>query len=184
MAIEFRCPECGRLLQAGGDTVGRRVLCPGCAAFCMVPGPAAGRDVPPMPAGPAEPEELPPPAIESGSPFGLRPISPADAENPYLTPTQYGPAPPAETNGAPVARTDGRAVAALILGVVGLCMSCMCLPPLGIPVGGIGLMLGIMARRSPGRGMAIAGIVLCSIQLALALAYVAMIVIMVLANAM
>ena len=39
MAIEFRCAQCGRLLQAGDAAPGTRVLCPGCGAFSTISAP-------------------------------------------------------------------------------------------------------------------------------------------------
>jgi hypothetical protein len=60
---------------------------------------------------------------------------------------------------------QGMAIAALILGVLGL--GGACLPILGLPLNIIGLILGIKALKSAGRGMAISGVVLCSIGLLL-----------------
>ncbi len=173
MSIEFRCPQCARLLQAGDGTAGRRVLCPGCGAFSTVPGAATDAPkAPPAPQSGGEPSKAsaPPPSAASGSPFGRRRLEPDDEENPYRAPTQYGPAPTPVPYDGPVPRTDSRAAVSLALGLGGLIFSCICFPPLAIPLGAIGLMLGIMARRSSSRGMAIAGIVLCAIQLALGLA--------------
>ena len=56
---------------------------------------------------------------------------------------------------------SGRATAALVLGIVGLFASLV--PIIGLPVQIIGLVLGIQSRKSTKRGLAIAGIVLCSI---------------------
>ena len=61
---------------------------------------------------------------------------------------------------------DGRAVASLVLGIVGL--MAWCIPLLGVILTAIGLSLGMKSRDSASRGMAIAGIVLCSIGLAAA----------------
>jgi hypothetical protein len=60
---------------------------------------------------------------------------------------------------------SGKAIASLVLGIVG--MVGWCLPIIGLPVTIVGLVLGIMARTSSKRGMAIAGIVLSIIGLAL-----------------
>lgn len=60
---------------------------------------------------------------------------------------------------------SGKAVASLVLGIVGMVV--WCLPILGLPVGVIGLILGMKARESEKRNLAIAGIVLCVIVLVL-----------------
>lgn len=76
--------------------------------------------------------------------------------------------------GAPVAvKTSGKAIAALILGIVAACISVY----LGILAGIIGLILGILGMKEvdrsngmvKGKGMAIAGIVLSSIGILLQL---------------
>ncbi|HIZ55961.1 MAG TPA: zinc-ribbon domain-containing protein [Firmicutes bacterium] len=67
----------------------------------------------------------------------------------------------------PVRKTDGKAVAAMILGLVGV--FAWILPLVGFPVTIVGLILGIISRNSTSRGMAIAGIVLSSIFLVVTL---------------
>lgn len=62
---------------------------------------------------------------------------------------------------------DGKAIASLVLGLCNLLG--WCLPIIGIPCGIVGLVLGIKGLKSSKRGMAIAGVVLCSITLALTL---------------
>ena len=174
MPIEFSCEQCGRTLQAGEATPGSRVLCPACGAFSTVPGPQSDRqDDRPPPESEGEPPKPPPapPAAEPGSPFAPRPVDPEDAENPYLAPSEYGPPPRPMPYGGPVRQTDAKAVVSLVLGISGYLLFCCC-PMLGAPVGLVGLMLGIMALKGENRGMAIAGSILCGIQLALALAYV------------
>ncbi len=37
MAIEFRCPQCGKLLRTGDDTAGRQAKCPECGAVSTIP---------------------------------------------------------------------------------------------------------------------------------------------------
>lgn len=59
------------------------------------------------------------------------------------------------------------AVAALVLGIVGLIA--WLLPLVGYPVTIVGLVLGIKSVKSEKRGMAIAGIVMSSIGLVLTL---------------
>ena len=53
----------------------------------------------------------------------------------------------------------------MVLGIVGI-LAC-CIPLFGIPVNLVGLILGIVGIRKGGKGMAIAGIILCSIFLIL-----------------
>jgi hypothetical protein len=59
-------------------------------------------------------------------------------------------------------------VASLILGVSSLIV--WCCPLIGLPVAITGLVLGIVARNSPNRGMAITGIVLSAVGLLLSVA--------------
>ncbi len=75
-----------------------------------------------------------------------------------------GPPPPMPYANAPVPG-QGKAIAALVLGIVSLLT--WCLPILGLPIALIGLILGIQAHRAAARGMAVAGIVLCAIGLTL-----------------
>ena len=55
------------------------------------------------------------------------------------------------------------AIASLVLGICGLFG--WCIPCAGLPMGIVGLILGIKGLQSENRGMAIAGIVLCSLTL-------------------
>jgi hypothetical protein len=59
----------------------------------------------------------------------------------------------------------GKAVASLVLGIVGLIA--WFIPLFSAPIGIVGLILGIKSLPTEGRGMAIAGIVLCIICLVL-----------------
>lgn len=62
--------------------------------------------------------------------------------------------------------SNGKSVASLVLGIVGVIA--WCLPILGLPVGVIGLIMGIQEyNRSNAKGMAMAGIVLSIICLVL-----------------
>ncbi len=60
----------------------------------------------------------------------------------------------------------GKSVAAMILGIVSLVFSCIWW--ISIPCSIVGLILGIIGKKSGGRGMAITGIILSSISIALA----------------
>lgn len=65
------------------------------------------------------------------------------------------------------AEAGGKAVASLVLGIIS--MIAWCLPIIGLPVAIAGLVLGVLDRQSSKAGMAIAGIVLSSVGLALSL---------------
>jgi hypothetical protein len=62
---------------------------------------------------------------------------------------------------------DGKALAGLVLGLVGL--FAWCLPIVGLPVGVIGIVMGAKGLKSNRRGMAMAGLILSSICVVLAL---------------
>ena len=58
--------------------------------------------------------------------------------------------------------SNGKSVASLVLGIVGVIA--WCLPILGLPVGVIGLIMGIQGyNRSNAKGMAMAGIVVANV---------------------
>lgn len=71
-------------------------------------------------------------------------------------------------NNQPPRQNSGLSIASLVLGIVGI-VAC-CIPIIGIPVNVTGLILGIVGMKKGGRGMAIAGIILCSIFLVLTIA--------------
>jgi hypothetical protein len=59
----------------------------------------------------------------------------------------------------------GKAIASLVLGIIGLIA--WFIPLFGLPISLVGLILGIKDMKSQNRGLAIAGIVLCIIGLVL-----------------
>ena len=65
---------------------------------------------------------------------------------------------------------DAKAITSLVLGIVG--MVSWLIPVLGLPIPVIGLIRGIRGVKSNKRGMAITGIVLCSIGLVLSIFYI------------
>lgn len=76
MAIEFRCPQCQKLLRVGDDAAGKQAKCPGCGAQVTVPSATA----PPPPTGSP---------FDGGAsdPFGgLPPVPPVGSDNPYAAP--------------------------------------------------------------------------------------------------
>ncbi len=119
MPIEFRCSRCNRLLRVGDDSAGRQAQCPECGSLSTVPVPGAGTPAPRPPIGTGSPFGVPaptPPAAiprsteagggfgAAGSPLGGAAESPfaagsepagsaGESENPYQSPTQYGPVP-------------------------------------------------------------------------------------------
>jgi hypothetical protein len=62
----------------------------------------------------------------------------------------------------------GKAIASLVLGILGLV--CWCLPILGLPMTIVGLVMGFKGQRSPNHGLAIAGLVLNTIGLMFSIA--------------
>jgi hypothetical protein len=80
--------------------------------------------------------------------------------NPYQSPQSPLSPPPASSG-------QGLAIAGFVLGLFGLVA--WCLPLFGLPINIVGLILSAKGRRSSQRGLALAGIVLCSIGLGLAL---------------
>lgn len=60
-------------------------------------------------------------------------------------------------------KSNGKSVASLVLGLVGLVA--WCLPLIGFPVTIVGLIMGILGVKERKNGMAIAGIVLSAITL-------------------
>ncbi len=82
---------------------------------------------------------------------------------PTMTPGAYaGPFYPAQPD------NSGKASASLVLGIIGLV--CALCPYVGLPLGIIGLVMGILGRKSRASGTATAGIVLSIITIVLSLA--------------
>ncbi len=106
----------------------------------------------------------PPPAPPSAPP--PQPAPPAYAPPQAPAPGQYLPAPqaPAPQFAQPQSRGgEGQAIAALVIGIVGLLT--WCLPILGVPLAIIGIVLGVMGMKSSKRTLAIIGLVLCALSL-------------------
>lgn len=68
----------------------------------------------------------------------------------------------------PAPEQKGFSIASLVLGLVGLLA--WCFPLLGYPITIVGLILGTLGIKKGGKGMAIAGIILCTITLLLTIA--------------
>jgi hypothetical protein len=82
MPIEFRCSQCGRLLQTPDDSGGRQAKCPECGAIQPIPMASAPPDAP----------LASPPASSAQSPFAgtVLPEAPHDANNPFQPPQYAG----------------------------------------------------------------------------------------------
>jgi hypothetical protein len=176
MPIEFRCTHCHTLLRTKEEAAGRSLLCPKCGQSLTVPSPEVRSPIPPPPGGgPAEtwspgasPSPGTAPAAGYGSPAAGGPplppqwtVQPSGDVNPYQ-------APYATEASWQRPRHNGLAVASFVLGICSLPLLCCC-GAFGLPISVAGLALGIAGLRSQDRGMAIAGIVLSSIGLLLAL---------------
>ena len=70
-----------------------------------------------------------------------------------------------EVYSQPVEEKKGLSLTSMILGIVGFLA--WCIPLLGFPVCITGLILGIIGIKKGGKGMAIAGIIMCAITLLL-----------------
>jgi hypothetical protein len=119
------------LLQTADETAGQPAQCPECGGLSTIPTPAPGA------AGevPTAAEAGSPSTAQAGSPFGpggQQPASPSDAENPYQSPGQYGPAMGYYVGPDPLAagRVSGPATALIVTAILGM----------------VGLALGIMAN--------------------------------------
>ena len=116
MPIEFRCPNCGRLLRTPDDAVGRQAQCPGCGGLATVP--AAGQQAAFTP---------PPPGTGSAagdtSPFATPPPS----ENPYQSPAPPGSpgasGSPFSLDVAAAQRLSGPAIGLMIMSGLSLLMA-------------------------------------------------------------
>jgi hypothetical protein len=154
--------------------------------FCA----ACGR---PRPADAGPPQIVDQPAIQYASPpapgtGGPQPPSPPPAapgaEPPSGSPPPPGPQPPPQPYGQayppPPARPAGGgqwlALASLVLGIISL-VTWWIYPPVGLPIAGVGLGLGVGGRHSPAPGLAVGGIATSSVGLGLTVAgYIARVV--------
>lgn len=104
----------------------------------------------------------PPIAQAPPSPFDTQPADPQPAAPPPPTPVTFAPPPFARPLGyeTPLYDTNpqnGRAITALVLGILALPM-CAC-PVIGIGFGIAAIVLGLGVKEGPNKGLAIGGIV-------------------------
>ena len=167
MAIEFGCP-CGKSLKARDEQAGMRVRCPACGEEVVVPG-AAPQVLEAIQAD----EERPRPARPAGG--GIRPRD-ERAERPggsrpdsrrVRDREDEGDGYEDEEDRRGPARTSGKAVAALVLGLLSFCASILT----GIPAIIYGILslqdIGRSKGRLRGSGLAVTGIVLGTLGMVL-----------------
>lgn len=111
MPIEFRCPQCSRLLRTPDDAAGKQAQCPECGTLSTIPVPAAAPATPPQ---------------EAGTPFGLggpTPVAAGETMNPYQSPAQSGTATVlAPPDPMAASRVSGPATALIVTGALGLAL--------------------------------------------------------------
>ena len=95
--------------------------------------------------------------------------------SPEKTPEYSPTTPPEEAGPRRFSPGENKAIASLVLGVCGLCFFCCC--AIGLPCALGGLVLGVHGVRSELRGLAIVGMVLCSLAIVLNLGYLAFILV-------
>lgn len=135
MPIEFRCPQCNRLLRTGDDTAGFQAKCPECGSTMTIPNQSAP----------------PPPLPGSGTPFSTTPPTsgPAgDPANPYQSPGDFGPAQPAgsyyaDASAYAAQRVAGPAIALMVTAGISILLAL---------VGMVGAIV-MLAAGQGGRGM-------------------------------
>jgi phage FluMu protein Com len=158
MPIEFRCTRCYTLLRTKEEAAGRQFNCPRCGETLTVPGPEGGT-----------PETLPTGGgaeafVEGGpkQPAGAPTTWPSGEANPYQAPASTE----AVWQPPPRPGASGPAIASLVLGICSLPALCCC-GVFGLPIAAIGLILGIVGLKAENNGVAVAGIVVNSIAMAL-----------------
>lgn len=90
-------------------------------------------------------------------------------EDSYQQPVNYNQQYQTYQNVEPEKKSSGMAIASMVLGIISVIISCVFY--LALPLAIVGLVLGIISIRSRkgGKGMAIAGIVMCSITTLIAI---------------
>jgi hypothetical protein len=181
MAIQFDC-SCGRKLQAADEHVGRRVKCPACGAEMTVPGDKTAvqpvEAVPSRP-GPVQAEEPPPPVADDDRPRRRRREDDErdddrDDDRPRRR-RKWDDEDKDDEEDEPRRAdraTSGKAVAALVLGLLSLFLgaflvgACTAIP--AIILGILGLVeIGRSRGRLGGKGLAITGLILGFLGVAL-----------------
>lgn len=199
MAIEFRCHECDTLLRTGDDKAGKRAKCPNCGTMVQTPfpeGAGAVEDYDNFSGGDYEVD--PPAANDSFSQHFGAPGTATTSQVPSSSPTgrmidcrmcgesiqasarmcrfcgepvqMAGPM-PGQYQSKP---TSGMAVASMVLGIIGIVLSCTIVfgvcALLAVIFGIVGMNATSKGERE-GRGMAVAGLVMGIIGLAFVLLF-------------
>ncbi len=89
MPVEFRCPQCNRLLKVPDDAAGKKARCPECQAITDIPAASTPHSTPAHePTVPSQPN----PYAEKSSPgWGTQPAKdPSGAANPYQSAAPIG----------------------------------------------------------------------------------------------
>lgn len=157
--INFKCAKCGEIIKADDRDVGKQGVCPACGDNVSIPGPGSSAAPAPSP-----------------SPVTV-PLAPAAPAAPAPTPRALRP---------PRKETSGFAIAGLVCGILSL-PGFMCG---GFILGIIGTVLSVVARhrirRNPDRwegdGLAVAGLIVSIVGLALGLVVILIIGSMMLAT--
>jgi len=163
----IRCPQCNTVIEkpATGNPI-----CPSCGFGApKAPAKTAAKKTASKTAAKATAPAAPPPPV-----WDAAPPAPLSPPSPYATPSAFSP--PGENM---LQRNSGKAVAALVLGIVSCCI--WVVPFIGaflaLPCGILALVFGILGlrevKRDPatfkGGGMAITGIILGSIMILIGL---------------
>lgn len=199
MAIEFRCHQCDTLLRTGDDKAGKRAKCPNCGTMVQTPFPESAGDVDDYDNFSGGDYDVDPPAANDsfsqhfGSP-GTATTSQAPTGGRMIDCRMCGESIQANARmcrycGEPVQMagpapgqyqvkpTSGMAVASLVLGILGIVLSCIFF--IGGPIALLATIFGAVGMKATsegereGRGMAVAGLVMGIVGLAFTLLFFA-----------
>jgi ribosomal protein S27E len=153
--IELACPHCGRNMRVGDDAAGRNGKCKSCGKTVTVPG--SGAEITFSPSEVAQPTR-PAPSIRSHASMAIQPPpSPVALQINVQQPSKA---------------SHSLGIAAVILGILAFLICWIPLVGLlGLPLSGLGLMLGIggivlaALRKGSGLGFPIAGSAICALAM-------------------
>jgi hypothetical protein len=170
MAVRILCSQCDQKLNVPEDMLGKKVRCPSCKAAFIAD--TKEPDPPPRP----EP-------VEQRTRRARADAEPADEREPESDRPGRSARRKAEAPAAP-RDVSVLGIISLVLGLLGLPLSLIpCLNVLGLPLVGLGLLLGIigffvaqMGKKS-GIGFPIAGSLVCLVGLMVSLAWIGLMVV-------